>query len=672
MDMNKLSLCMIAKDEAAVIGRCLNSIRGAVDEIIVVDTGSSDATPQIAEGLGAQVHRFPWNDNFSDARNYSLEFASGDWILFLDADEELDAQSRDLLKQVITNDQFEGYFLKLLNYVNVEKWTETNPGVVFRLFRNRNEYRFQGVIHEQILNAITANNQSDRIGLREDIVIRHYGYLKNNRVQNEKRNKYSNMLRQELEKDPENRLLRFQYGEELYFAKRYQEAITELAKAGDGLDPRIHLMPKLLRMLIVSYIMLHQPDAAFHLIQKGIGLLPDYADLYYLGGLINIEKKNLSQAIAFFQKAISLPEQPAFYSSVDGVRSFKTFLELGRIAEAFLNPEEALVQYTKSFRENPDFTPALEKIIALLTPNHDPFQAKACLEKIGDFSTPKASLKLGRLLYQHSAYKLALEYLKKGSYAPEIPSDLNIWVADCLFQQGHFAEAITLVESFLPENSQIPMASFHLLIYAWLQKNLSQVRNLSTVLLNQNLSLDTQRIIMMLHDILVKLDPATPAIKETTSEKSIPATLGEEGIAIFNYLLARALDLPNQELADLLINELTPEQLIVNAVPIGDLYQKYGYLDSADHFFRIGIKNSPESGEAFYHLAKIKQEKGDLIAGVNYYRIALSHIINNPEKQDPKFYVALTRCYENICQHIIHDNFNQVPCHCKLSQRKGA
>src|SRR4051794_40673333 len=83
----KLSLCMIVKNESKHLANCLESVEGVVDEIIIVDTGSTDDTVEIAKSYGAKVYHYEWNDNFSDARNESIKYATGDWILVLDADE---------------------------------------------------------------------------------------------------------------------------------------------------------------------------------------------------------------------------------------------------------------------------------------------------------------------------------------------------------------------------------------------------------------------------------------------------------------------------------------------------------------------------------------------------------------------------------------------------------
>jgi len=98
----KLSLCMIVKDEESVIEDCLKSVKGVVDQIVVVDTGSRDSTIEICKRYGAEVYYYRWRDDFSAARNESIKYARGDWILWMDADERLDPGSVEKLKRLLT------------------------------------------------------------------------------------------------------------------------------------------------------------------------------------------------------------------------------------------------------------------------------------------------------------------------------------------------------------------------------------------------------------------------------------------------------------------------------------------------------------------------------------------------------------------------------------------
>ncbi len=87
--MPTLSLCMIVKNEEKHLARCLSSVKDVADEIVIVDTGSTDKTIEIAESFSAKIFHFDWVNDFSAARNFALSKCTGDWILYLDADEEL-------------------------------------------------------------------------------------------------------------------------------------------------------------------------------------------------------------------------------------------------------------------------------------------------------------------------------------------------------------------------------------------------------------------------------------------------------------------------------------------------------------------------------------------------------------------------------------------------------
>lgn len=187
-----LSLCMIVKDEEKYLPRCLGSIKPVVDEMIIVDTGSIDRTKDIAKLFGAKVYDFEWNDDFSEARNFSLSKAAGEWIFVLDADEVVSPIDYGELKDLITRaEKFPvAYSITTRNYVrpiNVLKWVANDgkyreeeagtgwyPSPKIRLFNNDPRMRFQGRVHEVIEPSLKKTGISPTPC---SVPVHHYGKL---------------------------------------------------------------------------------------------------------------------------------------------------------------------------------------------------------------------------------------------------------------------------------------------------------------------------------------------------------------------------------------------------------------------------------------------------------------------------------------------------------------
>ena len=163
---NTISLCMIVKNEEKTIGKCLNSIKYKVNEIIIVDTGSTDATIEIAQKYTSNIYSFEWIDDFSATRNQSLSYATSDYILVLDADEYLD-QDVDLNATVASQRDY--YTVKIKNFLSYG-WVHTHTAI--RLFTNKPELKYKNRLHEH-LNIEEGQNYLQG---EAKFVIQHTGY----------------------------------------------------------------------------------------------------------------------------------------------------------------------------------------------------------------------------------------------------------------------------------------------------------------------------------------------------------------------------------------------------------------------------------------------------------------------------------------------------------------
>jgi len=184
----KISGCVITKNEESNIAKCINSLKNVADEIVLVDTGSEDNTIQIAKELGASVYSHTWENDFSKARNKALEHATGDWIIFLDADEYFSEDSipkvRLVIQNVDSNQNIEGIQCELIN-INPDNNKLLDSSHVLRIFRNKEHFRYINKIHEEICNR---GKTLKYIDCNNTLSILHTGYSSATRISKAKRN----------------------------------------------------------------------------------------------------------------------------------------------------------------------------------------------------------------------------------------------------------------------------------------------------------------------------------------------------------------------------------------------------------------------------------------------------------------------------------------------------
>ncbi len=233
-----LSLCMIVKNEERGLARCLDSVRGLTSEILIVDTGSTDRTPEVASGYGAHVIPFDFAFvDFAAARNHALARASGRWILVLDADETLDLESAPLIQELITRDENAGYYFQRFNHgANAQSATSD---YVVRLFPNRPAYRYRGRVHETIDDSILASGgRLLRTGIRID-----HAFASDAEARRRRNLWYIAILNEEISADPGDASRLVFLAAEYHQLGMFEKAaeITERLALVRPLDPQAHL-----------------------------------------------------------------------------------------------------------------------------------------------------------------------------------------------------------------------------------------------------------------------------------------------------------------------------------------------------------------------------------------------------------------------------------------------
>jgi glycosyltransferase involved in cell wall biosynthesis len=210
--MVTVSLCMIVKNEDEFLEKCLNSVKDLVDEIIIVDTGSTDNTKSIAQKFTDKIFDFEWCDDFSAARNESLKHATKDWILILDADEVIAEHDFEPIRNAIKEEKVDGYVLHQLNYTNkvkktMHKFVKVNVpsfsyaiiSPIVRLFRRSENVYFDFYVHESVDSSLMKLNSKV---LNLPVAIHHYEELKNDLTSNKKNDYYFQLLLKNIQKYP--------------------------------------------------------------------------------------------------------------------------------------------------------------------------------------------------------------------------------------------------------------------------------------------------------------------------------------------------------------------------------------------------------------------------------------------------------------------------------------
>lgn len=350
--MQPISVCIIAKNEEQNIERCLTSLKPYDFEIIVVDTGSTDRTKEIALQYTDQVLDFEWCDDFSAARNFSLRAASNNWIFMIDCDEwikELDLDELTWFRKHLT-DSVGSVFRENLVTEN-GALTLNNTDYTERFFDKR-LFHYTGIIHEQ-LTPIRGKEINSYL-LKTTILHTGYDLTPSERVIKNKRN-YTLLLKQ-LEKDPDNPYLYYQLGKTCEIIENFAHACEYYSRGLEyDLDPELAYV----QAMVVSYgnalLRTGQADIAlgFEGIYNEFAIL---ADFVYLMG--NIYKANgmYKQAIEQYQKAVDVA-----LCKQNGCNSFLPIYQTGDIFETLGDVQTAIACY----RQCGNFTPAKQKLAAL-------------------------------------------------------------------------------------------------------------------------------------------------------------------------------------------------------------------------------------------------------------------------------------------------------------------
>lgn len=441
-----ISLCMIVRDEEEQLPRCLASVKDLVDEIIVVDTGSKDKTMEIAGSFGARVYEHPWQNDFSAARNISLSYAKSDWILWLDADEELEKEDVHKIKPILMTHQCEG--LTFILYSQLPDGGKSKHHAI-RLFKNHKGYHFQGIVHNQLI--------IKGLVLATDIRVHHYGYNLDKKQMKKKFERSSCLLKEQLRQHQDDLYARFQLARLYRGYSRYEECIEEglmvlnspQANEEGAKDTVLMAMGD----VAASYFKLGDYQRGEEYCFQALSQKEDYLEALFTLGNIYLNRKEYQNGIDTLKKFLRIRERiekegrfdPFLVENVGLVD--KVYLYIGEACILLAQFEEAIDYLKRALDFDPQKPAVYRDLVNCCQQIGNKTEAKSiCLKAISTGIADEA-------IY----FQLGLIYKEEGKHTEARDTFLKA----VELKEGHLAARLFLIELYLSEG-KIPPAFAHL------------------------------------------------------------------------------------------------------------------------------------------------------------------------------------------------------------------
>ncbi|MDR3621717.1 MAG: glycosyltransferase, partial [Paludisphaera borealis] len=346
----RVSLTMIVRDEEANLPACLESAAGLFDEVVVVDTGSTDRTVEIARSFGARVFDFVWVDDFAAARNAALARATGDYAFWLDADDRLEAAQRARLKTL-----FDGLRTADAAYVvrcACDAGPEGGGATVVdhvRLFPVREDVRWTYRVHEQILPALRGAGVDVRW---TDATVQHVGYndpdLRRRKLERDRA-----ILESERAEKPDDPFVLFNLGQIAMESDDARAALSLLQKSLAGSAPTDSITRKLYALIARAHQRLGEPEAAMAACGAGLANDRDDAELLFRKGVLHRLRGEPGEAEACWGRILTIRRPEKFASVDEGIYGHVTLRNLAVLAEEQGDFAEAARRWSAVLAERP-------------------------------------------------------------------------------------------------------------------------------------------------------------------------------------------------------------------------------------------------------------------------------------------------------------------------------
>lgn len=351
----KVSLCMIVKNEEHNLGECLKSCADLVNEIVIVDTGSTDRTKEIARQFGARVFDFAWVDSFAAARNESLKHATGQWIFWMDADDRMDEENRHKFRDLFANLKDE-----MAAYLIVCKVMPSEPDKPIRVvdhtrvFPNHPQVRWNYRVHEQILPSVVRLGGTVR---RTDVAVRHVGYTDEGASLG-KLQRNLRLMEMDYKENPSDPFTLYNLGRAHERLGKLSEALQMWEKSLANAAPQETYVAKLYFLLAQGSYQLGRKKEAYLACMAGLARFPTDVELLLQASNFIMDVGDLRAAEACLLRLLQMPRDGITLGDDPGLRTFKARCQLARIYRDQKRLKESEAQWREALKEDPKYAQA--------------------------------------------------------------------------------------------------------------------------------------------------------------------------------------------------------------------------------------------------------------------------------------------------------------------------
>ncbi len=601
-----ISACMIVKNEEKLLPGCLDSIKGLVDEIIIVDTGSTDRTMEIAREYGAKIYEHAWQNDFSLHRNQSMGYAASDWILIIDADEEFDPTEHEKIRMLVKRKNVNGFSFLVYNKINYDR---TGSLQSIRIFQNNKGYKYDGIVHNQL--RITGKV------IETDLKVIHHGYALSDEDMRKKAKRSEALLLKQIEEDPDYLFAHFNlaqlYRGEADFKKclEYSKTVVENSSFDTKGNRHLHLMA--LDQMGCAYFGIDEFKKAIETFEHALELKSDFLDPLFNLGLSYFKLGKYDDAEKYFQQYLGVKTNYSPHN--DDVKLMLNNLSSEHIAYYMLG-------FAYFIKE--DYDAALEKL-------------NRALDYVDDVKDVHSLL--ARCYRVKGNYPMVIKHCEKAVKYNHEDAEVRFLEGEAHLREGNSQKALECFNRALELNPDLQEAKVGIINIETLNKSPHEV--------------------LEVIDQYLEKSPMSP--KFLASKGNLLFDLGQFSIAKQSYIRSQEHDPDDYRVLNNLGNCFLKEKNYASAIDcyetaiqkniefheayrnIGVALIKQNRVVDAIEYFERYLKRQPDDVE-------VRATTGDLYYSNKKYNQAISHYEHYfkkyPDNMDAL--IRLSDCYMNL------------------------